>query len=134
MLNWRNTLPDFEDAGDFAMDQLRTAAKSARDVSSQIESWATDGYEAIRDAAKNNDAAFWGAVSVGMGALMGGLFALWRSSGQKPSRGRKARTVAANSGIGTRSMRSMGSMATEKGKSSAKRSRRTTRSRRKASA
>ena len=130
MLNWRNTLPDLEDAGDFAMDQLRNAAKSARDVSGQIESWATDGYEAIRDAARNNDAAFWGAVSVGMGALMGGLFALWRSSGGKPRRGRKPSTMAVSSAIGSRSSRSTRSMANGMAKSTRKRSRKTTRARR----
>ncbi len=113
MLNWRNTLPDLEEAGDFAMDQLRGAAKSARDVSSQIESWATEGYEAVRDAARNNDAAFWGAVSVGMGALMGGLFALWRSSGKKPRRSRRPRTMAASSAMGSRTSRSMRSMGNE---------------------
>jgi hypothetical protein len=123
MLNWRNTLPDLEDAGDFAMDQLRSAAKSARNASSQIESWASDGYDAIR----KNDAAFWGAVSVGMGALMGGLFALWRSSGTKPRRGRRARTVAAISAMGSRGSRSMRSKGTGMGK----RSRKTTRARRK---
>ena len=129
MLNWRNTLSDVEDAGEYAIDQLLSAANSA---AKSAESWASDGYEAIRDAAKKNDAAFWGAISVGMGALMGGLFALWRSSGQKPRRGRRrsARTVATNSGMG-RSMRSMG---TGTRMSSPKRSRKTTRSRRKKTA
>ena len=132
MFNWRNTLSDVEDAGEYAMDQLRSAAnsaaRSARDVSGQIESWATDGYEAIRGAAKKNDAAFWGAISVGMGALMGGLFALWRSSGRKPQRkrSRRPRTMAASSGMG-HSKRSMGT-------GTRKRSRKTTRSRRKSTA
>jgi hypothetical protein len=113
MLNWRNTRSGFEDAGEYAMDQLRsvadTAAKSARDVSSQIESWATDGYESLRDAADSEPAAFWSAVTIGMGALVGGLFAWWQTSGSKQRRGRRrsARTMAVRSGM-SRSSRSMG--------------------------
>lgn len=113
MLNWRNNRSGLEEAGDFAMDQLRsvanTAAKSARDVSSQIESWATDGYESLRDVAESEPAAFWSGVTIAMGALAGGLFALWQTSGSKQRRGRRrsARTVAVRSGM-TRSKRSMG--------------------------
>lgn len=113
MLNWRNHRSGLEEAGDFAMDQLRsvanTAAKSARDVSSQIESWATDGYESLRDVAESEPAAFWSGVTIAMGALAGGLFAWWQTSGRKPRRGRRrsARTVAVRSGM-TRSKRSMG--------------------------
>src|SRR5579883_2252667 len=112
MLNWRNTLPELEDAGEYAMDQLRSvangAAKSMRDVSGQIETWASDGYDAIRDAAESEPAAFWGAVTVGMGALIGGMFAWWQTSGKKQSRGRgqKVRSVAVSSGMG-RAVRSM---------------------------
>lgn len=134
MLNWRNTLPDFDDAGEYAMDQLRSvansAAKSARDVSGQIESWATDGYESMRDAAEAEPAAFWGAVTVAMGALAGGLFAWWQSSGRKPQRGRSrtTRAMAARSGV-NRTMRSVGAAMTSvaKSKTPRKRSRRTSR-------
>jgi len=113
MLNWRNNRSGLEEVGEYAMDQLRnvadTAAKSARDVSSQIESWATDGYETIRDAAKSEPAAFWSAVTIGMGALAGGLFAWWQTSGSKPrrSRRRSARTMAVRSGM-NRAKRTMG--------------------------
>ena len=105
MLNWRNNRSGFEEAGEYAMDQLRnvanTAAKSARDVSSQIESWATDGYESLRDVAESEPAAFWSAVTIGVGALAGGLFAWWQTSGSKPRRGRRpmARTMSARSGM-----------------------------------
>lgn len=123
MLNWRSTRTGFEDAGEFAMDQLRSAAdsaaKSAREVSSQIESWAADGYESIRDAAESEPAAFWSAVTIGMGALIGGMFAWWQTSTPKRRRGRRpaARTMAAGSGM-KRHMRSMG---TGMGKSSRRR-------------
>ena len=110
MVNWRNTLPAVENAGEYAMDQLLnvvdSAGRSARDMSSQIESWASDGFETIRDAAKS-EPAFWGAVTIGMGALIGGILALWRSSGRKPQRGRAARTVAVSTAAG-RSKRSTG--------------------------
>lgn len=87
MFNKRSTLSELGDAGDYAMDQLLSAAnsvgKSAKQVSSQIEDWATDGYEAIRGGAKS-DAAFWGAITVGMGACIGGLFSLWRFASNDP--------------------------------------------------
>lgn len=113
MLNWRNNRSGLEEAGEYAMDQLRsvasTAAQSARDVSSQIESWATDGYESVRDMAESEPAAFWSAVTIGMGALAGGLFAWWQTSGskQRPGRRRSARTMAVRSGM-SRSKRTMG--------------------------
>ena len=129
MLNWRKTLPAVEDAGEYAMDQLlsaaNSAAKSAREVSNQIEDWASDGYESIRSAARKEPEAFWGAVTVGMGALIGGLFALWRSSGRKPQRRRTARTMAVRSAV-TRSSRSMNAGT---GKTQRKRARRGRRSR-----
>jgi hypothetical protein len=113
MLNWRNNRSGLEEAGEYAMDQLRnvanSAAKSARDVSSQIESWATDGYDSLRDVAESEPAAFWSGVTIAMGALAGGLFAWWQTTGRKPRRSRRlsARTMAASSGM-TRSKRSMG--------------------------
>ena len=112
MLNWRNNRSGLEEAGEYAMDQLRsvanTAAKSARDVSSQIESWATDGYESVRDMAESEPAAFWSGVTIAMGALCGGLFAWWQTSGSKQRRGRRrsARTMAARSSM-SRSKRSI---------------------------
>ena len=129
MLNWRKTLPAVEDAGEYAMDQLmsaaNSAAKSARGVSNQIGDWASDGYESIRSVAKKEPEAFWGAVTVGMGALIGGLFALWSSSGRKPRRPRVRRTMAVRSAIG----RSARSMTAGMGKTRRKRSRRSRQSR-----
>ena len=131
MLKWRSTLPAVEDAGEYAMDQLvsaaNSAAKSARDVSSQIESWATDGYKSIRHAAKS-EPAFWGVMTVGIGAMIGGLYALWRSSGKKPGRSRKARTMAVSSGMSSamiRRMRAMAGMPAGASKSTPKRARKT---------
>ena len=95
MLNWRSTLPDLEDAGDFARDQLRSVSKSAKEVSSQLESWANDGYGAVRDAARS-DAAFWGAITVGMGACIGGMYALWTTATKSPQGKRMVRSMAKN--------------------------------------
>ena len=87
MFNKRSTLSDLGDAGDYAMDQLLSAAnsvgKSAKQVSSQLHDWADDGYEAVRGAAKS-DAAFWGAITLGMGACAGGLYSLWRFAATDP--------------------------------------------------
>jgi hypothetical protein len=87
MFNRRSTLSDIEDAGEYAMKQVLSAAnsvgKSAKQVSNQIEDWANDGYDAVRGAAKS-DAAFWGAITVGMGACVGGLFSLWRFAAKDP--------------------------------------------------
>jgi len=69
-----------------AMDQiLSSVGKSARQLSDQIDTWASDGYQAVRGAAKS-DAAFWGAISVGIGAAAGGLYALWRKTDLKSLR------------------------------------------------
>src|SRR5438874_12131516 len=76
MLNWRSTLSDIEDAGEYSMDQLLSAAKS-------VSKSASDGYKSLTGTAKS-DAAFWGAVSLGMGAAAGGLFALWRFATTNP--------------------------------------------------
>src|SRR5438105_414807 len=76
MLNWRSTLPDIEDAGEYAMDQLLSAAKS-------VSKSASDGYKSLTGTRKS-DAAFWGAITLGMGACAGGLFALWRFASSNP--------------------------------------------------
>lgn len=87
MFNRRSTLSDIEDAGEYAMNQILNAANSvgnsAKQLSSQVEDWASDGYDAVRDAAKS-DAAFWGAITVGVGACVGGLFSLWRFAAKDP--------------------------------------------------
>jgi prophage DNA circulation protein len=76
MLNWRSTLNDVEDAGEYAMDQLLSAADS-------VGKSARDGYKAVVKGAKS-DAAFWSAITVGMGACAGGMFALWRFATGNP--------------------------------------------------
>lgn len=141
MLNWRNNRSGLEEAGDYAMDQLRSiangAAKSAR-----------DGYKAVG----GDDAAFWGAISLGMGACAGGLFGLWRFATKNP-RGKRmvrdgkrlvrsvtktmnqsskqvARAVAAANRDMDRFVRSMPlGMSAAPAKPGRKRSRKTTRSR-----
>lgn len=76
-----NKLRNIEEAGEAAMDQVmkaaNSAAQSARDVSDQLSEWAKDGYGSARDAVKTQPLV-WGAVSLGIGALAGGMYALWR--------------------------------------------------------
>src|SRR5438874_8375456 len=143
MLNWRSTLSDIEDAGEYSMDQLLSAAKS-------VSKSASDGYKSLTGTAKS-DAAFWGAVSLGMGAAAGGLFALWRFATTNP-RGKRlvrdgkrvarsvtktvnmngkrvARAVAAANRDMNRFMRSMPIGMSMMSKPTRKRSRKTTRSR-----
>jgi hypothetical protein len=55
-------------------DRMTKAAQSARDAAAQLEGWAKDGYDSVK--AKP---AIWGAASLGIGALAGGLYALWRN-------------------------------------------------------
>jgi hypothetical protein len=48
--------------------------KAARDAAAQLEGWAKDGYDSVKARP-----AMWGAASLGIGALAGGLYALWRN-------------------------------------------------------
>jgi hypothetical protein len=77
--NLRNRLPEIAGAGEVAVDRVvkaaNTAAQSAKDVTVQLEEWAQEGV----DCAKKRP-LMWGAASLGFGALMGGLYALWRKA------------------------------------------------------
>ena len=72
----RNRLPDIEETGTAAADRVvkaaSTAAQSAKDVTVQL---AQEGI----DCAKKRP-LMWGAASLGIGAVMGGLWALLRQS------------------------------------------------------
>ena len=85
-----------------AMDQLLNAAhgvgKSARQLSNQIETWANDGYESVRGAARS-DAAFWGAISMGIGAAAGGLYALWRTTDRRSWRAARRQIATLSSDV-----------------------------------
>jgi hypothetical protein len=89
MLNLRNTVATVEEAREAAMEHAskvaNSAAKSAKEISSQAEQWAKDGYGSAREAMKTGPFK-WGAVSLGFGAVMGGLFALWRRTAKTPRR------------------------------------------------
>jgi hypothetical protein len=69
--HFRKTLPDKNDVTKAAQN----AAQSARGAAAQLEEWAKGGY----DSAKASPAAMWGAASLGIGAIAGGLYALWRN-------------------------------------------------------
>ena len=65
--HFRKTLPDTDDMGD-------RMTKAAQNAAAQLEGWAKDGYGSMKASP-----ALWGAASLGIGALAGGLYALWRN-------------------------------------------------------
>ena len=93
--NLRNKMPSFEEAADVAKDSVMRAANrtamSAREMGGQIEEWAQDGYDAVRERP-----ILWGAASLGVGALMGGLYALWQRETKRGTR-TNGKIVAARS-------------------------------------
>ncbi|HXJ01975.1 MAG TPA: hypothetical protein VNH44_12190 [Micropepsaceae bacterium] len=93
MLNiWRNKMPDIENAGSEAANRVmkaaNNAAQSAKDASGHLEEWAQEGLESMKTRP-----LMWGAASLGFGALMGGLYALFQKA--KPKRRVAARSVPA---------------------------------------
>jgi hypothetical protein len=90
--NLRNPLPGLEKTGDLAMDRIKKAANGAaqvaKDATCQMEDWAKAGYGSARDAATTKP-VMWGAVSLGFGAVMGGLYALWQRGAPKTRPARK---------------------------------------------
>lgn len=64
-------LPDAKDVRTAA----NSAAHAARGVAAQLEDWAKAG----RASQKSNATAIVGAASLGIGAIAGGLYALWRN-------------------------------------------------------
>ena len=92
--NLRTRLPDIEDAREAAVDRLAKtagiAAQTAKNASGHLEEWAKDGLYSVKSRP-----LMWSAASLGLGALIGGLFALWRKA--KPSGKVSSRTVPARS-------------------------------------
>jgi hypothetical protein len=93
--NLRNKMPSIDGAAEVAKDSVMRAANqtaaSAREMGEQIEDWAKDGYEAVRDRP-----ILWGAASLGIGALIGGLYALWQREAKRETRP-NGKTMAARS-------------------------------------
>ena len=52
----------------------RGMTKAAQNAAAQVEEWAKDGYDSVKARP-----AMWSAASLGLGALAGGLYALWRN-------------------------------------------------------
>ncbi len=94
LYNLRNRLPDVDDAREIAVDRAMKAANSAaelaREVSDRLEDWAADGLDSVRSRP-----LMWTAASLGLGILVGGLFAVWQNAGRR--NGQTRRTVAARS-------------------------------------
>jgi hypothetical protein len=87
--NLRNKMPSIDEAAEVARDSVIWAANqtaaSAREMgeqlSEQLEDWAKDGYEAVRERP-----ILWGAASLGVGAVIGGLYALWQREAKRDIR------------------------------------------------
>jgi len=83
--NMRNKMPSIEDAAEVARDSVMRAANhtaaSAREMGGQLEEWAKDGFDAVRARP-----VMWSAASLGIGALMGGLYALWQREAKRGTR------------------------------------------------
>jgi hypothetical protein len=93
--NLRNKMPSMDEAADIAKDNVMRVANqtvaSARDVGGHIDEWAKDGYDAVKARP-----LMWGAASLGFGALMGGLYALWQREAKRGVRP-KRKTMATRS-------------------------------------
>ncbi len=75
--NLRNPIPGIENASEAVKKTAMSAAQAAKDATGQLEDWAKDSYGSARDAVKTKPFML-GAASLGFGALMGGLYALWQ--------------------------------------------------------
>ena len=92
--NLRNPIPGIENAGEMVKKAASGAAQITKDATSQLEDWAKVGYGSARDAVKTKP-FIWGTASLGFGALMGGLYALWQRGAAKAKPARKAMAVRA---------------------------------------
>jgi hypothetical protein len=53
---------------------MRSYFRKSDSAAAQLENWAKDGYDSVKA-----NPAIWSAASLGIGALAGGLYALWRN-------------------------------------------------------
>jgi|HubBroStandDraft_6_1064221.scaffolds.fasta_scaffold1109770_2 hypothetical protein len=120
--NLRNPLPRIENAGEMGVDRVKKAANcaahAAKDATSQFENWVKDGYGSARDAVKAKP-FISGAASLGLGALIGGLYALWRRSAAEGQSVRNPLAVRARTKQSLRAITQMndtGSVAKRKSK------------------
>ena len=85
-------------------DMAGQMSKAANNAAAHLGGLAKDGYESVKGSP-----AIWGAASLGIGALAGGLYALWRNKNRLAidldalwhrngkANGKSARTIAARS-------------------------------------
>jgi hypothetical protein len=90
--NLRSSLPDIEEAGAAAVDRLAKAAdiamQTAKSASELLGEWVKDSADSVKSRP-----LMWGLISLGFGALIGGLFARWRTA--KPNEPVARRAVPA---------------------------------------
>jgi hypothetical protein len=120
MLNkFRRGMRDIEDARGVALNRVMSAAnaaaQSAKEASDELEAWTKDGLDSMKARP-----VMWGAAaSLGMGALVGGLFTLWR----KPKRA-QVKTMAARSRA-KQALRTASKTSAGRAKTSSKRAKKT---------
>jgi len=118
--NLRNPIPGIENASEAVKKTAMSAAQAAKDATGQLEDWAKDSYGSARDAVKTKPFVL-GAASLGFGALMGGLYALWQRGAAKTRSPRKSLPMRARAKQSLRAMtdtKSNGSAAKRKPKRS----------------
>jgi len=90
----RNPLPGIENASEAVRKAAMSAAQAAKDATCQVEDWAKAGYGSARDVVTTKPLVV-GAASLGLGAIMGGLYSLWQRGAAKARPARKAMPVRA---------------------------------------
>jgi len=117
-------LHNLEKAGDMTMDRIKKAANNTVQAAKNTTDWAKAGYGSARDAVTAKPLVL-GAASLGFGALMGGLYALWQRGAAKARPARKTLPVRAPA---KQSLRKMTNGTGSGGKRKAKRTARAPRS------
>jgi len=117
-------LGNLEKTSDMAIDRMKKAANNTVQAAKNTSDWAKAGYGSARDAVTAKPLVL-GAASLGFGALMGGLYALWQRSAAKVRPARKTLPVRARA---KQSLRTMTNGNGSGGKRKAKRTARAPRS------
>ena len=110
-----NPLPAIENASEAVRKAAMSAAQAAKDATCQVEDWAKAGYGSARDVVTTKPLVI-GAASLGLGAIMGGLYSLWQRGAAKAKPARKAMPVRARAKKSSRAMPTNGAGSTTKRK------------------
>jgi len=112
-------LGNLEKTSDMAVDRMKKAANNTVKAAKNTSDWAKAGYGSARDAVTAKPLVL-GAASLGLGALMGGLYALWQRGAAKVRPARKTLPVRARAKQSLRTMNGTGSGGKRKAKRTAR--------------